>query len=73
MSTIEEIETAIKHLPNDAQWKLAHRLNEDLWNAWDRQIEADSQAGRLNHILEEVESDIASNRVKPLDEVIDNS
>ena len=72
MSTVEEIETEIKQLPADAQWELVQRLNSRLWKAWDRQIDADAKAGRLDHLLTEVESDIATDRVKPLDEVIDN-
>ena len=72
MSTVEEIESEIKQLPADAQWELVQRLNSRLWKAWDHQIEADAKAGRLDHLLAEVESDIATDRVKPLDEVIDN-
>ena len=60
MSTVEELETEIKQLPDDAQWELMQRLHRRLWNAWDSQIEADSKAGRLDHLLAEVESDIAA-------------
>ena len=63
MSTVDKIESEIKQLPADAQWELVQRLNSRLWNAWDRQIEADAKAGRLDHLIAEVESDIAASRV----------
>ena len=73
MITVEEIEAAIEKLPQDAQRELAHRLDTRLWDAWDEEIKADAEAGRLDHLLAEVETDIANGRVKPLDEVLDNS
>ena len=57
----------------DAQRELAHRLDARIWDAWDEEIKADAEAGRLDPLLAEVESDIANGRVKPLDEVLDNS
>ena len=73
MSTIEEIEAAIRTLPAHDQYRLAQRIQDVLWEAWDRQIEEDAEAGRLDHILEEVDADIAAGRVKPLDEILDHS
>ena len=37
---------------------------------WERQIERDSNAGKLDHLLAELKDDIKAGRVKPLDEVI---
>ena len=73
MSTIEEIEAAIRKLPSEDQYRLAQRIQDVLWEAWDRQIEEDSKTGRLDHILTEVEADIAAGRTKPLDEILDDS
>ena len=73
MITVEEIEAAIEKLPEDAQRELAHRLDARIWDAWDEEIKADAEAGRLDPLLAEVESDIAHGRVKPLDEILDNS
>lgn len=73
MSTIEEIEAAIRTLPSDDQYRLAQRIQDVLWEAWDRQIEEDAKAGRLDHMLAEVDADIAAGRVKPLDEILDHS
>lgn len=40
---------------------------------WDRQIEADLVSGKLDHLIARAEADIAANRVKHLDEVLDNA
>lgn len=72
MSTVLEIESAIERLPADEKWNLIHRLHDALWTEWDRQIEADADAGRLDPLIAEVEADIAAGRTKPLDEVLNN-
>ncbi len=73
MSTVEEIEAAVRKLSAEEQYRLARRLQDVLWEAWDRQIEEDARSGRLDHILAEVEADIAAGRTKPLDEIVDDS
>ena len=73
MSTVEEIEAAVRSLPMEKQFELAQRLHDVLWDVWDSQIEDDAKSGRLDHILREVEMDISSGKTKPLDEVLDNS
>jgi len=37
---------------------------------WEKQIERDSNAGKLDHLLAELKDDIKAGRVKPLDEVV---
>ena len=66
MSTVQEIESAIARLdPKDVQavadWLQAYR--ETLW---DRQIEADAKAGRLDKLMEEAKQDYRAGRCKPL-------
>ena len=73
MSTVKEIESAIQQLPAEEKWNLLHRFHDTLWNEWDKQIETDAAAGRLDHLVQEVEADIVAGRVKPLDEIIDHS
>jgi hypothetical protein len=60
MSTVLEIESAIEQLPPREKWNLIHRLNDALWQDWDKQIESDAAAGRLDHLVQEVEADIAA-------------
>ncbi len=73
MSNLQEIESAIEGLPSSERWNLFHRLQESLWEDWDQQIEDDHKAGRLNSLLASVRDDIMNDRVKPLDEVVNNS
>ena len=37
---------------------------------WEKQVERDSNGGKLDHLLAELKDDIKAGRVKPLDEVI---
>ena len=73
MSTVHESESAIEQLPTQEKWGLIHRLHDSLWQEWDQQIEADASAGRLDHLVQALEANIAAGRVKPLDEIIDHS
>jgi len=73
MSMIDDIEAVIRGLPSEDQYRLARRLQDVLWAAWDRQIEEDAAAGRLDHLLDEVEADITAGRTRPLNELLDNS
>jgi hypothetical protein len=73
MNTVHEIETAIEMLPAKQRWDLFHTLHDRLWDQWDKQIEEDSAAGRLDHLIQEAEADIAAGRTRPLDEVINDA
>jgi hypothetical protein len=73
MSTLQEIEQAIRLLSAEAKWELLHRFQDDLWNEWDRQIEDDLSAGRLDALISEVKADIAAGETRPLHEVLGHS
>lgn len=65
---------AVKGLSDAEKAEFLARLNElDLEDAWDRQIEADAKAGRLDHLWQKALEDIEAGRTKPLDEVLDHS
>ncbi|MBD2771337.1 hypothetical protein [Iningainema tapete] len=70
MSTLTEIEAAIKQLPPLQIRELAVWLQEYLDEAWDRQIEADLESGKLDRLIAKAEADIAANNVRDLDEVL---
>jgi len=54
MSTVSEIIEAVKKLPERDKSEFIERLGEvDFDDAWDRQIEADAKAGRLDRFAEE--------------------
>jgi hypothetical protein len=52
MSTVLEIESAIRELPQEEFWKLAEWFDEAKADAWDQQMEADARAGRLRQAAE---------------------
>ena len=54
MSTVAEILEAVKQLPEEQKGEFLDRLREiDFEDAWDRQIEADAKAGRLDPLWQE--------------------
>jgi hypothetical protein len=73
MSTVTEIEAAISNLPPQDFAQIRDWLLERDNLLWDKQIEEDSAAGRLDHVIAEIEDDIAAGRVKPLNEIINGS
>jgi hypothetical protein len=73
MSTVDEIEAAISSLPPQDFDRIRDWLLERDNVRWDKQMEEDAASGRLDHLIQEIEADIASGNVKPLDEVINDS
>ena len=75
--TVQKITEEIKALPEKEldeflSWLTEYELKHP--DRWDQEISRDSQpGGKLDSILNKVRDDISSGRVKPLDEVIDNS
>ncbi len=72
MTTRLEVESAIKQLPEDEVRDLAQWLQEYLNDLWDKQLENDLISGKLDHIIAQVEADIANNKVRDLDGILDN-
>ena len=72
--SVAEIIDAVKELSENEKGEFLNRLIEiDFEDAWDRQIEADAKAGRLDHLWQNALEDIEAGRTKPLDEVLDHS
>ncbi|MBJ7900285.1 MAG: hypothetical protein GC158_10285 [Cyanobacteria bacterium RI_101] len=72
MTKLLEIEMAIQQLPERDIRQLADWLESYLEETWDRQIESDLDSGKLERLISSVQDDISANRVKPLDEVLNN-
>jgi len=71
MSTVTEIIEAVKSLGVEEKGEFLTRLSEvDFDDAWDRQMEADAQAGRLDPLWQQALEDIKAGRTKPLEEVL---
>ena len=66
MSTVQEIETAIQKLKPREIHEVADWLQELREELWDRQIEADAKAGKLDKLMEEAKQDYLAGRCKPL-------
>ena len=73
MSTVAEIENALQALPVRDAWTVAGWLQHYLDEKWDRRIDADLAAGKLDKLAEKAIGDYHAGRVKPLDEIIDQS
>lgn len=70
MSQTEQIEIAIRDLPDHEKKALVLRLSDVYCDAWDDQLEKDFASGALDSIIVEAEADIAAGRTKPLDEFL---
>ena len=57
MKKITEIKDAIKALSESDYRELRQWFSELDWEKWDRQIEADSKAGRLDFLISEAYED----------------
>jgi len=66
MSTVQEIENAIQKLEPKEIHRVADWLQEFREELWDRQIDADAKAGRLDKLMEEAKQDYLAGRCKPL-------
>ena len=73
MSTVAEIENALQKLPVEEAWKVAGWLQHYLDEKWYRQIDAEIAAGKLDKLADQALEDYHAGRVKPLDEIIDQS
>ena len=64
--SVEQLEAAIVGLPRAEFARLAAWFAEYEAQQWDRQIEEDQKAGRLDRVMQRVREDIAAGRSKPL-------
>jgi hypothetical protein len=64
--SVTEIESAIAQLPPKEFAELMVWLREHHQQAWDKQIEDDLEAGRLDALLAEVDKEHATGLARPL-------
>jgi hypothetical protein len=50
MTKVQELERAVASLPEREYGRFRRWFLEEDWKKWDRQIEGDSQAGRLDFL-----------------------
>ena len=66
MSRVEELQTAIAALAPEEYARLRQWFVERDWEQWDRQIEEDAQAGKLDFLIEEAMTEKAQGRLREL-------
>ncbi len=72
-ATVEKILKEVKTLSSEERKELWDRVADDearTLDNWEKQVERESNAGKLDHLLAELKEDIKLGHVKPLDEVI---
>jgi hypothetical protein len=70
MTSLQDIEAAIKQLPESDVRRLSGWLKDYLDDRWDRQMESDLISGELDRLIARSEADITANQVRKLDEVL---
>lgn len=66
MTTAAEISGAVKRLPKRELMRFRKWFAEYDAAEWDRQIEADLKAGKLDDLIQEAKRDHRAGRTKPL-------
>lgn len=66
MSEVEQIEDRIKSLSPEELAKLRAWFAEFDAQAWDQQIETDSKAGKLKHLIEKSLAEHKAGKSRPL-------
>lgn len=64
--SVKEIELAIEQLPPAELSELAQWFEEFHAQAWDKQIEQDIKAGKLDKLAAQAKAEYAAGRCKPL-------
>ncbi|MGB8356878.1 MAG: hypothetical protein WCD79_23475 [Chthoniobacteraceae bacterium] len=74
MNGIAEIIQAVKGLSEEEKGDFLAKLAEVSFDdAWDRQIDADAKAGKLDFLWKEAKKEIEGGRLKRLDELLDHT
>ena len=65
MSTVAEIITAVKRLNEEEKDEFLEKLREiEFEDGWDRQMEADAKAGKLDFLLREADDAIRTDSLR---------
>ena len=64
--SVEELEKAVSELPREDLTRFFSWFQNYMAEEWDRQIEKDLNAGRLDKLIEEAKDDIAAGRYRAM-------
>ena len=66
MSKVDELKTEIEKLPREEFSELVRWLSEKDWESWDKEIVADSEAGKLDFLVRDALDGKAKGTLKDL-------
>ena len=66
MSTVQEIESAIRHLDDGALGQLSHWFEDYLAEKWERRFAADAQSGKLDVLGASADRAFEEGKCRPL-------
>jgi hypothetical protein len=66
MSKIDELKADIERLPSEEMAELYRWLSKKDWEGWDRELEADAQAGKLDFLAKEAREEKAKGILKEI-------
>ena len=66
MSNVAEIKAAIEILHEEEYVQLRQWFSERDWQKWDKQIEADSESGKLDFLIKEALNEKQQGKLKEL-------
>ncbi len=66
MAKVDELKTEIERLPQEEFTELVRWLSEKGWERWDKEIEADSESGKLDFLMREALEEKAKGTLKDL-------
>jgi len=66
MAKVDELKSEIERLPKEEFTELVRWLSEKDWGRWDKEIEADSEAGKLDFLVREALEAKAKGTLKDL-------
>jgi hypothetical protein len=66
MSKIDQLKAEIESLPSQEVAEIFRWLSEKDWENWDKEIQADSQAGKLDFLVREARDGKAKGKLKDL-------
>ena len=64
--SVQELENAVTQLPKEELARFSQWFEEYLADEWDRQIEADALAGRLDHLIAQADAGFEAGRCTAL-------
>ncbi len=66
MSKLDQLKAEIESLPSEQLAEIFRWISEKEWERWDKEIEADSQAGRLDFLVREAKEEKIKGDLKDL-------